>query len=68
LVAVTGLDAARREQRDHPNIKVKGELHVMLNIEDTSTTPVAEATVWVADAVAVAEAAAAMPIVAAEAE
>lgn len=54
-------------QRDHPHVKVKGELHLMVNIEDVSTVPVAEATMWVADPVAVADAVAAMPIVIAEA-
>jgi hypothetical protein len=55
-------------QRDHPDIKVKGELHLMVNIEDSSTVPASEATAWAADPVAVADAVAAMPIVVAEAE
>ena len=55
------------QQCDHTHVKVKRELHLMVNIEDASTVPVAEATMWVADPVAVADAVAAMPIVIAEA-
>ena len=53
--------------REHADLKVKGELHLMVNIEDTSTAGAEEAISWVVDAEAILESVAEMPIVVAEA-